>query len=210
MSDLTTTSYAILALLAIRPWPTYELARQMDRSLRWFWPRATSVLYTEPKKLAAHGLASITREHTGRRPRTVYAITPDGRLALDRWLDRPGAGPALEFEALLQVAFADLGTRDQLLATLGVIRSRADERRLEAEGRMREYAETDGPYPDRLPVIALTGKFLLEYSELVARWAAWAEAEVETWSGVTPAEGAAVPDGVFQPRQPDRTGPAKP
>ena len=39
---LTGTSYAILGLLAIKPWSTYELAQQMSRSLYQVWPRATS------------------------------------------------------------------------------------------------------------------------------------------------------------------------
>ncbi len=41
----TTTSYAILGLLAIRPWATYDLAKLMRRSLQFFWPRAESNLY---------------------------------------------------------------------------------------------------------------------------------------------------------------------
>jgi DNA-binding PadR family transcriptional regulator len=198
MGSLNTTSFAILALLAIRPWTTYELATQMDRSLRWFWPRATSVLYTEPKKLVEQGLATATREFTGRRPRTVYAITPAGRRMLRRWLDRPGAGPVLEFEALVQVAFADQGTREQLLRTLGSIKQQAEARRAEALTRAREYAENGGPFPERLPVIALTGKLLLEYVDLVARWAEWAEAEVQTWSGLTPEDSARLVDQVFR------------
>jgi PadR family transcriptional regulator, regulatory protein AphA len=168
--DLNTTSFALLALLAIRPWTTYELATQMDRSLRWFWPRAASVLYTEPKKLVRLGLATATREFTGRRPRTVYAITDTGRQALGRWLDQPGGGPILEFEALTQIAFADLGTRDQLLRTIGTVRADAVTRHDEALARIREYAETGGPFPERLPVIALVARLLLEYTELLARW----------------------------------------
>ena len=35
---LTTTSYAILGLLSLRPWTTYELAEQMQRALGQFWP----------------------------------------------------------------------------------------------------------------------------------------------------------------------------
>ena len=81
-STLTTTSYVILGHLALRDWSSYELAQQMKRSTRHFWPRAQSKIYEEPKKLAAHGLATATREFTGRRPRTVYAITPKGREAL--------------------------------------------------------------------------------------------------------------------------------
>src|SRR5690606_29940480 len=57
LPTLTTTSYAILGLLAIRPWTTHELVRQVDRSLRRIWPRAQSKLYEEPKKLVAHGYA---------------------------------------------------------------------------------------------------------------------------------------------------------
>jgi DNA-binding PadR family transcriptional regulator len=198
MGSLNTTSFAILALLAIRPWTTYELAKQMDRSLRWYWPRAASVLYTEPKKLVEHGLATATQEFTGRRRRRVYAITPEGRRILRRWLDRPGAEPVLEFEALVQVAFADQGTQEQLLRTLGSIKQHALARQQEARSRAREYAESGGPFPERLPVIALTGKFLLEYVNLVARWAEWAEAEVQTWSEMTPKDGARLSDEVFR------------
>ena len=90
-APLTTTSYAVLSLLALRPWTTYELAKQMKRSLGWIWPRAESRLYEEPKKLVAAGLATSRSEPTGRRRSTVYSITPEGRQALAGWLAEPGA-----------------------------------------------------------------------------------------------------------------------
>jgi len=37
--QLTPTWFAILGLLSIQPFATYELAQQMDRTVRWFWPR---------------------------------------------------------------------------------------------------------------------------------------------------------------------------
>jgi DNA-binding PadR family transcriptional regulator len=83
----STTSYALLGLLALRPWTTYELAKQAQRSLGWFWPRAERKLYDEPKRLVAAGLATATREMTGARPRTIYVATARGRKALRRWLD---------------------------------------------------------------------------------------------------------------------------
>src|SRR4029450_1955610 len=100
-STLTPTPFAILGLLAIQPWSTYELTRQMDRSLGRIWPRAASKLYEEPKKLVAHGLATSRQERVGRRPRTVYAITSAGRRALAEWLAEPGSGPELESQQLL-------------------------------------------------------------------------------------------------------------
>jgi DNA-binding PadR family transcriptional regulator len=197
--ELNTTSFALLALLAVRPWTTYELARQAERSLGWFWPRATSVLYTEPKKLIAHGLATASRSSTGRRRRTVYTITEAGQKALRAWLDQPGQGASLEFEALVQVAFADRGSHAQLLRTLRSIREESEAHRAAARARIREYVDTGGPFPERMPVIALTGRLLLEHAELVARWAAWAEAEVVQWQGVDLASGARVPPGAFSP-----------
>ena len=65
--ELTTTSYAILGLLAIQPWPTYELAKQMRRSLHYVWPRAESNLYAEAKRLVEGGLAQARSEPVGRR-----------------------------------------------------------------------------------------------------------------------------------------------
>src|SRR5262245_27477774 len=108
-NSLTTTSHALLGLLNVKTWTTYELAKQVQRSLGWFWPRAERKLYDEPKRLVAAGLATASEEHTGNRPRTVYAITDDGRKALRAWLDEAPAPPALEFEALVKVFFADGG-----------------------------------------------------------------------------------------------------
>ncbi len=198
MDALNTTSYAILTLLSVKPWTTYELARQMERSLRSFWPSAESVVYEEPKKLARLGLASASRGYTGRRARTTYTITSRGKEDLRRWLDQPGAGPKLEFEAMIQVAFADAGSKDQLLNTLRKIRADGEEQRQSARSRIAEYADTGGPFPERLPVIALPAKFFSEFFDLLVRWAAWAEAEVENWEGTGPGE-ASVPAGAWEP-----------
>ena len=108
---MTTTSYAILGLLAVKPWTTHELVQQVDRSLRRIWPRAQSKLYEEPKKLVAHGFAKATDDSVGRRRRTRYTITPKGRRALATWLQQPGDGPVLEFEQLVKIHFADSGTK---------------------------------------------------------------------------------------------------
>lgn len=196
--ELTSTSYAVLSLLGVRAWSAYELAQQMGRSLSWFWPKAESLVYAECKKLARHGLATARQERQGRRARTVYTISEQGRGAVRAWLDRPTAGPRLEWEAMLQVAFADLGDREQLAETLTAIRADAEERRDRALAQVDGYTAGGGPFPERLPVIALTGKFFLEYAELLARWSAWAERAVTEWDGVHP-DAATVPDGAFEP-----------
>lgn len=196
--ELTTTSYALLGLLAVQPFTTYELAQQMERSLADYWPRAQSVLYREAKNLVANDLAETERVYTGRRASTVYRITPEGQRALRSWLDRPGDGPVLQWEALVQVAFADHGDVDRLRRTLAAIGVEADRTLDDRNARGVEYLGDGGPFPDRLPVIALVAKYLIEHAALTSRWAAWAREATESWEGVTPGDGADVPDDAFR------------
>ena len=178
---LTTTSHAILGLLAVKPWTTYELAQQMDRALGRFWPRAESKLYEEPKKLVAHGLAKASTEMVGNRSRTVYSITPDGRRALAAWVPTPGSGPSLEFEQLIKVFFSEHGTKADLLATLAGTLAWSEER-LGGSARMPEaYLNGKGPFPERLPWLVLVGQFLIDFTLMVERWAEWATETVEQW-----------------------------
>lgn len=178
---LTTTSYVILGHLALRDWSTYELAQQMKRSTSHYWPRAESKIYEEPKKLVAHGLATSKREYTGRRRRTIYRITTEGRTALRSWLDEPGQAPVVEFEGLVKVLFAEQGSKDQALRTIRAIRDEARRTRDEHVALAADLARTGGPFPDRLHVNELVFKFMWEQTETVIRWAAWAEAQVGAW-----------------------------
>jgi PadR family transcriptional regulator, regulatory protein AphA len=180
-SRLTTTSFALLCLLGVRPWSTYELTRQMDRSLGRMWPRATSKLYEEPKKLARRGLARARSERVGRRDRTVYSITDEGRRALADWLAVPGGGPTLEFEGLLKVGFAEYGTRADALATLASVREWAAERNRENAAAAQSYAAGEGPFQERAAQGALVGGFLTAYYRMVDDWADWATGVVERW-----------------------------
>ena len=179
--SLSTTAYAILGLLSLRPWSTYDLARQMKGNLHHFWPRAESHLYGGPKVLVAHGLASAKRHYVGKRARTVYAITPRGRVALRRWLSKPGAPPSVEFEGLIKVLFAEHGTKRHLLTTLETVRDRVRDARSAEAGRAREIIRTGGALPVRLPVNALVFEFMWEYWDMVLRWIQWAHEQVSRW-----------------------------
>jgi DNA-binding PadR family transcriptional regulator len=179
--ELTTTSYAVLGLLALRSWTTYELAEQMRRALGLFWPRAVSGLYEEPKKLVAAGLAKATADDVGRRPRTRYSITASGRRALATWVPTAGAGPVVEFEQLVKVFFAEHGTRDDLLATIEGVRASLEEQAASTAQVPHEYLERRGGYPERLPWLILTGRFLDEIEQAVDRWAGWAADVVAAW-----------------------------
>lgn len=178
---LTTTTYGVLGLLAVRPHSTYELAKAMGRSVGRAWPRAQSKLFEEPKKLVSHGYASAREDFVGRRPRTVYTITRSGRRALATWLADPGDGPVLEFEGLVKLVFADHGTRDDALATIARARQWAVEMNAGSVEAGERFVESDGLYEQRRATTLLFGAFLTDFYALVASWAEWAEAEVAGW-----------------------------
>jgi DNA-binding PadR family transcriptional regulator len=185
---LTTTGYAILGILALKPRTAYELAAEMQHCFEYFWPRADPRVYDEAKRLAARGLASVHTERLGKRPRTTYAITPAGQRALEQWLARPAQPIALEFEGLLKVYLARFGTREHLLATLD--RTLADaEDMLRVAGFVRQvYLDCQAPFQDeQVHVWAFIYDFLTDYMRLVHRWAARTRAEVESWSDLSPA-----------------------
>jgi len=177
----TTTSYAILGLLSVRRWSTYELAQQVRRSLRWFWPRTERKIYDEPKRLVADGLATATRQYTGQRPRTEYGITAQGREELRRWLDRPPATRSVEFEGMLTLFFADAGSLDQLAATLTAIDRDAAERLAELAEVNRQNLAGNNRFPERLHLSVLALRLHVEQEIVVHNWARWACTQTAAW-----------------------------
>jgi DNA-binding PadR family transcriptional regulator len=182
---VTTTSHAILGLLSLRPWTTYELAKQVQRSLGWFWPRAERKLYDEPKRLVAAGLAKSSREMTGARPRTVYTVTARGRTALRRWLDETPAPPSLEFEGLVKVFFADGGTLEQLRTTLRAIAATSDGRLEVLEAKVEQNEAADVPFPDRRAINQVALQFQLDHERTIGTWARWALEQTADWRSTT-------------------------
>jgi PadR family transcriptional regulator AphA len=180
-SAMTTTSYAILGLLAVKAWTTHELVQQVDRSLRRMWPRAQSKLYEEPKKLVAHGYARATDDSVGRRRRTRYTITAKGRRALAAWLEEPGDGPALEFEQLLKISFADSGSKADIVTNLEATRTWVLQQNEENLATARAYLEGRSAFPERAALNQLAGRFLTDFYVMVAHWVDWASPLVDHW-----------------------------
>jgi len=182
---LTTTSFAVLCVLALREHSTYELTKQMRMSMHYLWPRAESNVYAEPKRLVAAGLAASRTESTGRRSRTVYSITAAGRKALESWLASPSGRQRYESEAVLKVLFAENGTLDDMLAAIRAIGSDASEGLAHWQRVAGRYEAGKGDYPERFAVSGLVARLLGEQQAATVRWATWAEHVVSAWA--TPA-----------------------
>jgi PadR family transcriptional regulator, regulatory protein AphA len=101
---LTTTSYALLALLEQLGESTpYEIKQAMEKSLENFWPVPHTTAYEEPARLAAAGYLAVRQEKGGRR-RKAYSLTKEGREALSAWAANTEVSPPqLRDEMMLKV-----------------------------------------------------------------------------------------------------------
>jgi DNA-binding PadR family transcriptional regulator len=180
-SRLTTSSYAVLSLLALRPWSGYELTQQATRSLRFAWPKSERLLYGEPKKLLEHGMATAHQESIGERPRTIYTITDEGRAALSAWMSTEPQAPVLEAEALLRLLFADHGTVDDAMRTLDKLAADAAETYEQVLAINAGYLDGEHPFPERTHVSVLFATLQLELFDLIMRWSEFAKTEIATW-----------------------------
>src|SRR5829696_7133374 len=155
---LTTTSYAVLAQLAVRPWSTYELAQQRVRYFRYVWPRAESAIYREVKRLAAMELVAAKREYIGRRPRTVYSITEAGRQVLREWLATPVSPFAMDFEEMLRFG--------------GAVK--------------QEFLDGRAVLQDQVYLRALAVDFFVSLLTTVDGWAERTLSEIQGWEDLSP------------------------
>jgi DNA-binding PadR family transcriptional regulator len=179
----TTTSYALLGLLAMRSWTGYELTGQVRRSLRFVWPTSDATLYRDQQRLVARGWASVTAEAVGDRTRNRYEITADGRTALEQWLTTAPAPPSFEVEAIARAWLADQGRPEDLIQAMEV--TAADARRTidEMMPILRSYLTPDAPFPERAHVNAIASELLTELlATLEQRCLAIAE-DVAGWNG---------------------------
>lgn len=183
--QLSGTGFALLGLLAVRSWSTYELAKQVERSLAWFWPRTERKVYDEARKLVTLGLAEAASEPTGKRGRTVYSITDAGRTALARWMSLPSAPMKLESEALVRVFFADAGSLDDLRSTLDQLIVDTEERLSELEEKLDQVASAEYGFAARRHINALGLTYQIAHHRTTIEWARRARSDVDTWRSTT-------------------------
>jgi PadR family transcriptional regulator AphA len=191
VSELNTTGYAVLGLLSQHPWSAYELTQFMRISyLRAIWPRAESRLYEAPKKLVSMGYAAVAKEQQGKRSRSVYSITGEGRRALRDWLKSTGKDVIFEHEALLKLANSDAGTVEDLGNIIAGIRASTESDLQE----MRQGLEQLVGRPlqissdDKYVINTLVNSFVYETLQARTRWLSFAETFTRDWDDLAASE----------------------
>jgi PadR family transcriptional regulator AphA len=102
--------WSLLGFLAERPMHGYEISQRLSQAaeLGLVWHLKQSRLYALLTRLEERGYVDYTMEpQDSRPPRKMYALTPEGRAALNTWLQSPvehGRDFRLEFLAKLYFA----------------------------------------------------------------------------------------------------------
>lgn len=110
---------AILGWLSWKPASGYDLKRVFSDSEIFYWSGNNNQVYKSLLELQKAGLVSYQVQHQDSLPaKKIYSITETGRLELrHRLLDEPDL-PVLQKSFLIQMAWAEHLSDDEILALL--------------------------------------------------------------------------------------------
>ena len=100
------SKYAILGMLSIEPMSGYDIKKEIQESVSYFWTESYGQIYPVLKSLVAEKLVTKTVEKGAGKPdRHVYALTEQGRKELRAWLAEDASVPKVERNELLLKLF---------------------------------------------------------------------------------------------------------
>ncbi|RZM75305.1 PadR family transcriptional regulator [Leptolyngbya iicbica] len=171
-------AHAILVTLLDSPSSGYDLARQFDGAVGFFWQASHQQIYRELAKLEASGIITSETVLQETRPnKKLYAITDRGTAMLTEWLHTPSDLSPIKDDLLVKLFGGHLVEPTVLLQELR-------QHRKQHQTRLVEYqAIEERFFPD---VEALSPKALYQYLTLrngiqyEQGWLKWCEEALST------------------------------
>ncbi|GAA2608129.1 PadR family transcriptional regulator [Actinomadura fulvescens] len=153
-SSYSTVEYLILGLVVqLEPCTSYDLKREVERTISHFWTFSHTALYQAPPQLVAAGLLTEEQETTGRR-RRLYRISAAGRAELMSWLGETSAH-MIERRDLALLKLFLLGPHTGASQAHAMAEAQADyhARQLAALNELMEKYRDISAYPTRLTAL---------------------------------------------------------
>ena len=165
------TPYAILGMLSIQPMSGYDIRKESESSIGYFWSESYGQIYPALRDLATRGLIKRRAgRRGGNRDRHVYEITDLGLHALQAWRAEPPRPVPVRNELLLKLFFGKRGAAEPHEAEW-VSRLLADEtaalRKFRAIRRQLQKEQREHP---SLPFWLMTVSYGEHRSRAVVRW----------------------------------------
>jgi len=157
-------------MLTLQPMSGYDIRKTVDASIAHFWNESYGQIYPILKALEREGLITANSSGHGFRNRQEYAITPEGRAALEAWLSTPPRKEIVRNELLLKLFFARNAPLNRSFNHLEEYR-RSQVAELQHFRRMeRQLAREHSTHAD-LPYWLTTLRFGIRHCEATIRWA---------------------------------------
>ncbi|GAA4043303.1 PadR family transcriptional regulator [Parerythrobacter jejuensis] len=174
--------FAILVALSDGPMSGYDIAKQFDESVGFFWRARHSQIYRELGKLKGKGWATSEEiEQTGKPNRIVFEIAPAGREALLEWSRQPSEVQELKDDFLVQLYALDHVDLDGLRAN---ILSRQERHRDHLAQYQAKYRVLEGS----TELVDVGRRLALEVAVIWEReWSEWCGRALDQLAGATAA-----------------------
>ncbi len=101
------TKYVILGLLTHEPCSGYDIKKQIEQTISYFWSDISyGQIYPILAKLEEDGLATkVVEMHEDSPNRKLYTITDKGREVFQIWLREPSRKEVIKYEVLMKLFF---------------------------------------------------------------------------------------------------------
>ncbi|MES1023843.1 PadR family transcriptional regulator [Gloeocapsa sp. BRSZ] len=100
------SKYAVMGILTWGPMSGYDIKKEIEKSVNYFWHESYGQIYPILKRLVTEGLATKSvEEQVGKPDRYVYTLTNKGKEELRQWLTEPADCPVERIEILLKLFF---------------------------------------------------------------------------------------------------------
>ncbi len=139
MAKSSTTKYVILGFLSHEPMTGYDIRKQIESQISYFWSDIKfGQIYPALAMLEHEGLATKKVEMQENTPlRKVYTITTEGREIFTHWLLQPIAKEQVKYEVLLKLFFGSQIPVTENIKRIEAFRARS----VQNLQFMKQYAE---------------------------------------------------------------------
>jgi DNA-binding PadR family transcriptional regulator len=170
-------SHAILAAINDRSCSGYDLAKQFDGSIGFFWNATHQQIYRELTKLEEQNQIEaqlIRQEH--RPDKKIYTLTNKGEETLRSWIETPSTVSPLKDDLLVKIFAGSIVSPETIVAELKQHRSQHLKSLHTYESIAAQY------FSDRSKLSAV-GRYqyitLRQGIRLETEWLAWCDEAIE-------------------------------
>lgn len=173
-------AHAILASLVNSPCSGYDLAKEFDGSVGFFWAASHQQIYRELSKLEAQGwIASQTIPQQGRPDKKLYQVTELGKKQYCEWIAQASLPTPIKDDLLVKIFAGYVASPQTILTEL----ERHRKAHLNKLSTYKDLEQRHFQNPQQLPKEAryqyLT---LLNGISYETHWLAWCEQAIKLLS----------------------------